>query len=184
MRNIGIILVAGVAACGGAETRPDPRPEAIPPVALMKSDPPPGCVERGSVMEAIWWGDVEGARRNLRKKAAAMGANYVRLELPSSGTAYWCPPQAAPQAYAQPQYAPQPLPPPSAPEAIPLMKADPPPACVERGSVMEAIWWGDVEGARRKLREKAAAMGANYVRLELPSSGTAFYCPPATPSAR
>jgi hypothetical protein len=43
---------------------------------------------------------------------------------------------------------------------------------------MQAIWFGDLDGARRALRQKAAALGANYVRLELPSSGTAFYCPP------
>jgi hypothetical protein len=180
MRNIGILIVAGLVACGGAETRPDPRPEAILPVVLMKADPPPNCVERGSLMEAIWWGDVEGARRNLRKKAAAMGANYVRLELPSSGTAYWCPPQPAPPDAPAPYSATEqlrPLPPPVSPNAIALMKADPPPSCVERGTVMEAIWFGDVEGARNKLRQKAAAMGANYVRLELPSSGTAYYCP-------
>src|SRR5262249_55081443 len=97
MRNIGILIVASMAACGGggAGTRPAPRPAAPPPVALMRPDRPPGCMERASIMKAIGWGDVEGARRNLRKKAAAMGANYVRLELPSSGTAYWCPPAPA-----------------------------------------------------------------------------------------
>ncbi len=174
MRRLGILLLAGVGACASSETRPDPRPEEpVPQVALMKADPPPACVERGSIMEAIWWGDVEGARRTLRRKAAAMGANYVRLELPSSGTAYYCPPGAPDAAPPVAGYR-APL---QTPEAIPLMKADPPPGCVERGSVMQAIWFGDVEGARRVLRQKAAAMGANYVRLELPSSGTAFYCP-------
>ena len=39
------------------------------------------------------------------------------------------------------------------------------------------IWFGDVEGARVRLKQKAFGLGANYVRLELPTTGTAYRCP-------
>jgi hypothetical protein len=181
MKTILLFVVTCLYACASSETQPDPTPAAPEPsaaelmqmVQLRKADPPPSCVERGSLAEMIWMGDVEGARRNLRKKAWRLGANYVRLEMPASGTAYACPVAGTPPPVAEAAPAGA-----ISPDQIPLMKADPPPSCVERGSVMQAIWFGDLDGARRALRQKAAALGANYVRLELPSSGTAYYCPP------
>ena len=75
-------------------------------VQLMKADPSTGCKELGSVSgEATGAGAHmdESAKNEMRNKAAAMGANYVRLETAShdgttlTGTAYACPNSAAPE---------------------------------------------------------------------------------------
>ena len=138
---------------------------------LKKADPADACVEVGTHYEMIVWGDVEGARHKLRVFAVQRGANYVRLEMPAGGTLYRCPlaaPAGEPYALL-----------PSGPRKgdVRLMKSDPPDACQEVGPVQEAIWFGDVESARDKLKARARAMGANYVRLELPTTGTAYRCP-------
>lgn len=138
----------------------------------MKGDPPAACVEVGTHYEMIVWGDVEGARRKLRQFAVQRGSNYVRLEMPAGGTLYRCPvapPAGEPYALLPSQSPPR--------GDVRLMKSDPPQGCQELGPVQEAIWFGDVEGAREKLKTRARAMGANYVRLELPTTGTAFRCP-------
>jgi hypothetical protein len=177
---LAIALALGGCASSPPETRgaPLPVPPQVAMVQLMKMDPPPQCGEVGTDYEMIVWGNVEGARRKLRENAAARGGNYVRLEMPAGGTIYRCPsgssaPPGAPPATGAPLAGA----PPQQREAVRLMKGDPPQGCAEMGSVSEPIWLGDVEGARTRLKQKAVAMGANYVRLELPTVGTAFRCP-------
>ena len=68
-------------------------------VLVMKSDPPPGCQEVGSVRG----GDDE--KVILRNMAAEKGGNYVRLETVTpngilTGTAYKCP-ESAPSTAAR-----------------------------------------------------------------------------------
>jgi hypothetical protein len=172
-----VILIAfGGCASSEKETRPtEPAlaPEAVAAVQLMKRDPADACVEVGTHYEMIVWGDVESARRKLREFAVRRGGNYVRLEMPAGGTMYRCP-IAAPSPSGEP-YALLPSTPPRA--DVRMMKSDPPDACRELGPVQEAIWFGDVESAREKLKQKARSMGANYIRLELPTTGTAYRCP-------
>jgi hypothetical protein len=59
-------------------------------VQLMKADPPTGCKEVGSVSGETTEAS-EGAKNDMRNKAAAIGANYVRIETHHTGTAYACP---------------------------------------------------------------------------------------------
>lgn len=65
---------------------------------------------------------------------------------------------------------------------VKLMKADPPAGCSEIGGVSGyTIGPGYQENNKNKLRNQAAEMGANYVRLEQNDSdgnaaGTAFRC--------
>lgn len=175
MRRAIVIWIA-LSGCASSEkesrpTAPPVAPEAAAAVQLMKGDPAEACVEVGTHYEMIVWGDVEGARRKLREFAVRRGSNYVRLEMPAGGTLYRCP-------VAQSSREPYALLPSAPPRGdVRLMKADPPDACKEVGPVQETIWFGDVESARDKLKQKAHAMGANYIRLELPSTGTAFRCP-------
>ncbi len=174
-KQVAVILIA-LSGCASSEkeTRPaEPAvaPQAVAAVQLMKRDPAEACVEVGTHYEMIVWGDFEGARRKLREFAVRRGANYVRLEMPAGGTLYRCP-VAAPSGEP---YALLPSRPPRG--DVRLMKSDPPDACQELGPVQEAIWFGDVEGAREKLKQRARGMGANYVRLELPTTGTAYRCP-------
>lgn len=75
-----------------------------------------------------------------------------------------------------------------------LMKADPPAECQERGSVRGqadgANSTATLERAKNDMRNNAAAMGANYVRMETAQadtgevSGTAYSCPQVTASAQ
>ena len=65
-----------------------------------------------------------------------------------------------------------------------LMKADPPAPCKEVGTVEgRAIGPSRVEHCKNVMRNKAAAMGANYVRFETIdtqegyATGTAYSCP-------
>ncbi len=71
------------------------------------------------------------------------------------------------------------------------MKNDPPVACKEVGNVkggFDGFGGGDADaGAKNAIRNKAAEMGANYVRMETAAShynggmvilnGTAYKCP-------
>ena len=171
-----------VVGCAVSHREPRAANDAVEPpvdVTLAKADPPPQCEEVGTDYEMIVWGDFDGARRKLRRHAAERGGNYVRLEMPAGGTIYRCP-VAAPMAQLPPTPAASGglMPPPAPkPESVRLMKSDPPSGCSEVGMVAEAIWFGDVEGARNRLKQKAMALGANYVRLEMPTTGTAFRCP-------
>jgi hypothetical protein len=179
-RWIGVIAIAAAAGCASSDKEarpaaPEIAPAALAAVQLKKGDPPDACVEVGTHYEMIVWGDVEGARRKLRTFAVERGSNYVRLEMPAGGTLYRCPVVAPPQG-GEP-YALLPSAPPRAAGEVRLIKSDPPDRCQELGPVQEAIWFGDVESARTKLKERARAMGANYVRLELPTTGTAYRCP-------
>jgi hypothetical protein len=68
---------------------------------------------------------------------------------------------------------------------VKLMKADPPEACEELGPVRGSgnNYTGNEEGAKVELRNAAAELGANYVRMETVSdygntfTGTAYQCP-------
>ena len=71
-------------------------------VRIERADPPPGC-EQVSVISASasnTGDDDKSVRQNLRVRAAARGANYVRLDKLGdsstikeyTGTAYKCPP--------------------------------------------------------------------------------------------
>ena len=66
---------------------------------------------------------------------------------------------------------------------VKLMKADPPQACTEVGSVSGyKVGPNYQERLKNDLRNDAAGKGANYVRLETltsdgNASGTAFRCP-------
>ena len=176
MKRQLLVISIAFAGCASSEketrpTEPDVRPEAAAAVQLKKSDPAEACVEVGTHYEMIVWGDVEGARKKLRDFAVRRGSNYVRLEMPAGGTLYRCP-------VAPPAGEPYAMLPSAAPRSdVRLMKSDPPDACKELGPVQEAIWFGDVESAREKLKQRARGMGANYVRLELPTTGTAYRCP-------
>ena len=59
------------------------------------------------------------------------------------------------------------------------MKADPPAGCKELGVVLGKH--GDSDSQQAEMRNKAAEMGANYVRWDAVqfsgSSGTAYACP-------
>jgi len=60
-------------------------------VRLMKSDPPIGCEELGGVNSYITDpNNIELSKTYLRNKGAKLGANYVRWDTISSGTAYRC----------------------------------------------------------------------------------------------
>jgi hypothetical protein len=65
------------------------------------SDPDKACTELGVVSgdRTVLAGGEEGARRQMKNRAARMGGNYIRLEessgLYSSGTAYRCPDQSS-----------------------------------------------------------------------------------------
>ena len=71
-------------------------------VRLATGDPTPGCEEIGNVEgdgRELWtgYGTMDSAKNDLRNRAAAMGANFVRMEIVQghgyrvSGTAYRCP---------------------------------------------------------------------------------------------
>lgn len=74
---------------------------------------------------------------------------------------------------------------------VKLMKADPAENCEELGSVWgEKQTWEDEDAAKNRLRNKAAMLGATYVRMEMIEGtqydstssyyklkGTAFRCP-------
>ena len=68
-----------------------------------------------------------------------------------------------------------------------LMKSDPPPGCEEIGGVASdngILGCGGVpfatiattEGRKNCMRNKAASMGANYLRYETETSATAYKC--------
>jgi hypothetical protein len=87
------------------------------------------------------------------------------------------------------------MPEPKDPKDVQLLKTAPPSACKELGNLTGEAANG--EGAERlakaNLREKAARMGANYVRWETieiseePArttiNGVAYFCPPAAASS-
>ncbi len=74
---------------------------------------------------------------------------------------------------------------------VQLMKGDPPAGCKELGSVTGSSGFtavgskNNVDKAKADMREKAAKMGANFVRFEaigvnaVTVSGTAYKCPPS-----
>jgi hypothetical protein len=84
-----VCAASALAGCGVTLT------DAGKGVQLMKSDPPGGCKEIGS-LEGEGNTDVEAAKNDIRNKAAQKGANYVRMETIDgpyvTGTAYQCPP--------------------------------------------------------------------------------------------
>jgi hypothetical protein len=83
---------------------------------------------------------------------------------------------------------------PKDPKDVQLLKTEPPSACKELVDLVGAASNGPGAEARAKtnLREKAAQMGANYVRWETLQisedpprttiNGTAYLCPPAAGS--
>jgi hypothetical protein len=68
-------------------------------------------------------------------------------------------------------------------QAVKLEKSDAPSGCTEVGGVRGDSASADLENAKNEMRNKAAGMGANYVRLEVLNtehrfaSGTAYKCP-------
>lgn len=70
----------------------------------------------------------------------------------------------------------------SAGKAVQTMKGDPPPGCEELGPVHgSGFMSGNVDDAKNDMRNKAAALGGNYLRLETITgatqlSGTAYRC--------
>jgi hypothetical protein len=86
-RSCALVL----ALCCGCYTVP--LTEAGKGVQLMKSDPPEGCREVGSVAGK---GDDEQIKVGLRNGAARKGGNYVRMETfnaateTQTGTAFRC----------------------------------------------------------------------------------------------
>lgn len=72
--------------------------------------------------------------------------------------------------------------------SVKLMKSDAPSDCKELGAVRgEAQLWETEEAAKNRMRNNAAKMGANYVRMETVEknsdtgfrlyTGTAYNCP-------
>ncbi|MDB4960951.1 MAG: put [Myxococcales bacterium] len=96
MTMTNMILTLALALGAGCAV---PLSEGGRNVQLMKSDPPAGCNEVGSVIGQANGFDssaaLERAKNDMRNKAATMGANYVRMETANTGevmgTAYSCP---------------------------------------------------------------------------------------------
>ncbi|MBL8021341.1 MAG: DUF4156 domain-containing protein [Leptospirales bacterium] len=97
MRFLISILLLITVGCVSPQLSPSGRL-----VRTMKSDPPSECTEIAQLKGTGGYDDVIGAQNDLRNKAAAAGANCVRLESvsapintfwPSSvtGTAFECP---------------------------------------------------------------------------------------------
>ncbi|HCF59657.1 MAG TPA: hypothetical protein DFS52_16890 [Myxococcales bacterium] len=163
-------LAAGCASSKGAQAGNLSTAEAA--VRLMKSDPPPACTEAGQVLGK----SIRLATQtvNMKRQAAALGANYVRLEGEgSTGTAFRCPPELFGPTDPSAAQTAAPIP----EEQVRLMKSDPPFQCVEAGQVLGKSM--SLASQKANMKRQAAAMGANYVRLEgQGGTGTAFRCPP------
>ena len=98
-----VFLLAACAHTTATGGSPNELTEGGKRVQLMKSDPPPGCVELKSITgDASGAGAAIGERSRVatRNMAANLGANYVRMETVDrygiiTGTAYKCPEPAA-----------------------------------------------------------------------------------------
>lgn len=161
---VGCVLVG----CASSSVALKPEEQAV---RLMKSDPPMQCAEAGQVLgRSIFLAE---QKDNMKRQAAAMGANYVRLEGQGGvGTAFRCPAEVmgGGAVAASAPVVPIPV------EAVRLMKADPPMSCAEAGQVLGRSFI--LAEQKENMKKAAAAMGANYVRLEgQGGSGTAFRCP-------
>jgi len=100
MTLLRLLLLASLSACAPSEQSPEPKSPSD--VQLVKTVPST-CKELGDIAgEAPNGPDAEiKAKKNLREKAAQMGANYVRWDAPQisedparttiTGTAYLCP---------------------------------------------------------------------------------------------
>jgi len=90
MASWSLVAVALGLLCGCYTA---PLTEGGKGVQLMKSDPPAGCREVGSVAGR---GDDEQRKVSLRNGAASKGGNYVRMETfdaateTATGTAFRC----------------------------------------------------------------------------------------------
>jgi hypothetical protein len=103
MKLISILLLtAGLAGCGAGAAQ---LSAAGKTVKAVKSDPAAECEELGFVKgDQTGYGcsgGMEAAQADLRNKAAAMGANFVRMDVATmqeggpvcevTGTAFKCP---------------------------------------------------------------------------------------------
>ena len=143
---VSLCLIAG---CGETQ-KPAPAtpmttvtPRVNPArVRVTKLEPPPGCTELGSVMAGFVFG-YDAAIEALREKTAERGGDWVTLDAPTVGRAFWCPP-AVVDAYDAARLGATPAPPAPAPAPAPapyamLCEPDCSPgfACV-RGKCVEA----------------------------------------------
>lgn len=77
-------------------------------------------------------------------------------------------------------------------KGVRLMKSDPAAECTELGDLSSygnGVGQGAIDDAKLRLRNKAAEMGANFVRMETVNfetatvGGTAFKCPEGSPAS-
>ena len=110
MTFLRLLVLASLSACAPSEQALEPKDAKD--VQLVKTDAPNTCKEVGDLVgEAPNGPDAESkAKKNLREKAALMGANFVRWDAMQisedparttiTGTAYLCP--ACPAATRSP----------------------------------------------------------------------------------
>jgi hypothetical protein len=84
-----------VAGCGEPQ-----KPAAAVPAAprinpamvrVTKLEPPTGCTEVGSITAGMVF-SYDSAIDSLREKTAERGGDWLTLDYPTAGRAFWCPP--------------------------------------------------------------------------------------------
>lgn len=203
MKRVLVVVVAVVAATGCIRRTPkyDPDDERVLSakgrnVRLMKSDPPLECREIGPVSASVFGSmsleNTEEAKVVARNKAAAQGADYLRIDSMRinaiAGTAFHCglPPVETPIANAPTDSDDEDKVLSAAGKRVRVMKSDPPFECRELGAVSATV--AGSRSARNQeetmaiARNKAARMGADYFRVDGSQPnivmGTAFRCAP------
>jgi hypothetical protein len=119
-RLLWLCLLFGV----GCADNPPPKAQSpgkqINPqlVRVTKAEPPTGCTMLGSVTAGMAF-SYENAIDSLRIKTAELGGDWLTLDYPTAGRAFWCPP-AVVDAYDAARSVTAPAaPPPAAPATSP-----------------------------------------------------------------
>jgi hypothetical protein len=108
MRNLLVAALLALASRATTTATPmeevkpqplDPHPAKSPQPAqvfVSKMEPPIECKQVGAVDSSYPLGSYEDKLATLREQAAEKGGNYLVVDSPSMGRAYFCPPPCRP----------------------------------------------------------------------------------------